>query len=325
MGEPAYRGEQIFTWLHKEGATDYASMSNIGKPLRLRLAEEYPLIVPTLIRRQESVDGTKKYLFSLGDGARIESVLMSHREDTGHIRHTACLSSQVGCPMGCVFCATAGIGYKRSLTAGEISGQLLAISGIEGIAIHNAVYMGMGEPLLNEEAVKRSVLLLNHPMGQNISARRITISTCGLPDGIRRLAGWGFDVVLAVSLHGADDGTRSRLMPVNQQYPLSVLLEACRDYTETTGRRITFEYIMIRNLNIGDDAASALGQLLQDIPCNINLIPVNPGPHGFIRPGRRAQARFCNALEKEGLNPVIRQERGADIDGACGQLAGRPD
>jgi 23S rRNA (adenine2503-C2)-methyltransferase len=202
-------------------------------------------------------------------------------------------------------------------------GQVLAISRAEKVKVHNAVYMGMGEPLLNGEAVKKSIALLNHPLGQNIGSRRVTVSTCGLPDGILQMAEWGMDVVLAVSLHAADDGIRSRLMPVNRRYPLDALLGACREYIGVTGKRITFEYIMIHGVNVGDEAAAGLGRILRGMPCNVNLIPVNPGHHGFVRPDVGEQERFRSALEREGLHPVIRQERGTDIAGACGQLAGQ--
>lgn len=323
MGEPAFRAGQIFGWLQKEGITSYQEMSNVPAALRQKLEQEYPLIRPQLLRRQESSDGTKKYLFALADGQAIEAVLMSHREETGHIRRTLCLSSQAGCPMGCVFCATGSLGLQRNLSTGEMVSQVLEVAAIEKRNIHNLVYMGMGEPLLNMEAVLKSIRLLNHAQGQKIGIRRVTLSTCGLPEQIRRLADEGLDLVLAVSLHGPDDETRSRLMPVNNRYPLKELMAACRYYAEASRRRITFEYIMIKDLNIGEQAAAKLGKLLSGIPCNINLIPVNPGPHGFVRPGRQEQLRFRQALEEAGIAAVIREERGADIDGACGQLAGK--
>ncbi|MCL1804908.1 MAG: 23S rRNA (adenine(2503)-C(2))-methyltransferase RlmN [Clostridiales bacterium] len=321
LSEPAYRGRQIFAWIHREKVSDFDQMTNISKSLRDRLDADYPLVRSELIRRRVSADGTKKYLFALEDGVRIESVLMSHREETGHIRHTICLSTQAGCAMGCAFCATAGMGFKRNLTAGEIVGQVLDIAAIEQADIHNLVYMGMGEPLLNPEAVKRSILILNHPLGLNIGARRFTVSTCGLPDGIRAMAGWGLDAGLAVSLHAADDETRSRLMPVNRRHPLAELMAACRDYQAASGRRFTFEYVMIKGVNTGAAEGEKLGRMLKGMSCNINLIPVNPGGHGFARPGEGEQKRFIKELERAGLNPVLRQERGADVGGACGQLA----
>ena len=322
MAEPAYRGGQVFAWLHKEAAPSYDQMTNLSAALRHRLEATLPIARPTLLRRRVSTDGTIKYLFALADGARIESVLMRHREDTGHIRHTACLSSQAGCAMGCAFCATASLGFKRNLSAGEIVAQVLEIATIEQTAIHNAVYMGMGEPLLNGKAVEKSIRLLHHPQGQNIGARRITLSTCGLPEGIRDMATWGLDLVLAVSLHAADDDTRSRLMPVNRRHPLGEVLAACRDYSEATGKRITFEYAMIKGVNIGADTPRKLVDLLNGIPCNINLIPVNPGAHGYKPPNQKERALFLRALQAAGLDAVVRQERGQDIQGACGQLAG---
>ena len=322
-GEPAYRAGQIFTWLQRDAAGSYDAMSNIGLALRKKLAADCPLGRLALQRRQESADGTVKYLFALDDGLRIESVLMRQTEESGHIRHTVCLSSQAGCGMGCSFCATANLGLQRNLSTGEIVGQALEIAATEQITIHNAVYMGMGEPLLNEEAVKKSILILNHPQGQNIGIRRITVSTCGLPEGIRRLADWGRDVVLAVSLHAADDETRSRLMPVNRSHPLHELLSACRDYATQTGRRITFEYMMVKGVNTGKGTAEKLAALLKGIPCNINLIPVNPGVHGLVAPDKKEQDLFLQALRRTGLEAVARRARGRDIDGACGQLAGR--
>jgi len=214
------------------------------------------------------------------------------------------------------------MGFKRNLIAGEIIGQLLDIAVHENCEVHNAVYMGMGEPLMNEEAVYKSALLMHHPLGRNMGARRITISTCGLPDGIKRLAGWELDVTLAVSLHAPDDVLRSKLMPINDRYPLSELIDACRQYWEATSNRITFEYVMIKGVNMEAGTAQKLRRLLEGIPCNINLIPVNPGLHGFASPSEGEQIRFAAALERAGLDAVIRRERGADICGACGQLAG---
>ncbi|MCL2122264.1 MAG: 23S rRNA (adenine(2503)-C(2))-methyltransferase RlmN [Clostridiales bacterium] len=321
LGEPAYRGGQLFSWLHKEALSDYQQMTNLSKPLRRLLEERFPPARPELLRLQESADGTKKYLFALTDGQRIESVLMRHREESGHIRHTVCLSSQAGCAMGCGFCATAVPGFRRNLRAGEIVGQLLEIAAVEQIEIHNAVYMGMGEPLLNEEAVKRSIRLLHQPLGRDMSYRRMTVSTCGIPEGILRMAEWDMDTVLAVSLHAADDETRSRLMPVNRRYPLRELLQACRAYQAKRGGRITFEYIMIKDINMAEGTAATLNALLKGILCHINLIPVNPGFHHFVCPDKREQAHFRQELQRAGLDAVIRQERGEDIQGACGQLA----
>ena len=323
QGEPTYRGSQVFRQLHKNHVGEYRLMSEIPKPLRAYLEESYPIYRPLLRQRLVSKDGTKKYLFTFPDGISIESVLMLHKEKTGHIRHTVCLSTQAGCAMGCLFCATASMGFLRNLTSGEILSQVLEIASVEDTVIHNVVFMGMGEPLLNIEAVKRSIDLLRHKDGLHISPRRMTVSTCGLPDGIKTMASWDADVVLAVSLHGADDETRSRLMPVNNRYPLPVLLEACRDYVARTGKRITFEYGMIKGVNMGEDVGKRLADLLKGIPCNINLIPINPGTHGFEQANQHTQARFHRSLSEAGLSAVIRQERGSDIQGACGQLVYR--
>jgi 23S rRNA (adenine2503-C2)-methyltransferase len=327
-GAPAFRGRQIFTWLQKEAAPDYQGMTNLPQSLRQGLAEAYPVRRPDLRRRQVSRDGTKKYLFVLADGVPIEAVLMLQREADGRRRHTLCLSSQAGCAMGCRFCATGEKGWRRDLTAAEIVGQALEVISRErretaDFGLRNIVYMGMGEPLQNYDPVLRSVRLLNHPAGQRIGIRRITLSTCGLPEQIRRLAAENLDLVLAVSLHAADDQTRSELMPINRRYPLGELLAACRHYVQKTGRRLTFEYIMIRGVNTDQATARAICRLLRGIPCNINLIPVNPGGHGFQRPPAPLGEAFRQRLAAGGIPAVIREERGGDIAGACGQLAGQ--
>lgn len=328
MGEKAFRGSQVFRWLQKRAAESYEEMTDLPEPLRRKLAEKLPIERPALLRLQKSSDGTRKFLFGLAGGANVETVLMNHRESSGHIRHTLCISSQAGCAMGCVFCATGLGGFCRNLTCGEIVGQVLEVAGLlcredPEFTVDNLVYMGMGEPMLNLDNVLKSIRLLNHPDGQKIGIRRITLSTCGLPQGIRRLAAENPDVTLAVSLHSPTDRLRDRLMPINKKYPIREVLSACRDYCRSGGGRITFEYIMIQGINIGSAEAEALCVLLRGLPCHVNLIPVNDGPHGFGKPGRQAQEEFRRRLSAGGLEASIREEKGADISGACGQLAGQ--
>jgi len=330
QGEKGFRGRQIFRWLQVQCARSYEEMTDIPKALQAMLVQSRPIRPLKLVKELVSRDGTRKYLFELNHGQRIESVLMTHLEASGHKRHTLCVSTQAGCAMGCTFCTTGKGGFFRNLTAGEITGQVLDVTYARRqedpqFYISNVVYMGMGEPLLNYEAVVRSIRILNHPLGQKIGIRRITLSTCGMPDQIRRLAKEGLDIVLALSLHSPDDALRSRLMPVNRRYPLKEVMEAVRDYAGITGRRITFEYILIKGVNDSPEHARSLCQLLKGLPCNVNIIPVNNGDHGFIKPGSAEQTAFKNALKKCGIEAVIREEKGADIHGACGQLAGRVD
>lgn len=328
QGEKNFRGKQIFQWLHARCASTYEEMTDISQALQQKMAGAWPICPLSIRQEQVSRDGTRKYLFELSDGQRIETVLMAHREDSGHIRHTLCLSTQVGCAMGCVFCATGEGGFTRNLTAAEIVGQVLDVTASRrkeqpGFEVHNLVYMGMGEPLLNYDAVLRSIRLLNHPKGQKIGIRRITVSTCGIPEMILRLAHEGLDITLALSLHSPDPELRSQLMPVNRRFPLSEVMEACREYVMATGRRMTFEYTMIQGVNMGPAHAEALCCLLKNIQCNVNLIPVNIGRHGYQKPGRAAQEAFRKKLMEGGLEAVIREEKGSDIAGACGQLAGQ--
>lgn len=328
QGEKRFRAKQIFRWLQVQCAQSYAEMTDVSKSLQALMTRSWPIRTLSIKQELVSRDGTCKYLFELADGQRIEAVLMRYTEESGHLRYTLCVSTQVGCVMGCVFCATGQGGFFRNLTAGEIVGQILDITHTRrqtdpGFKISNVVYMGMGEPLQNYDAVLRSILILNHAEGQQIGIRRITVSTCGIPGQIRRLAEEGLDIVLALSLHSPEDALRSRLMPVNRRYPLDEVMAACRDYAEKTGRRITFEYILIQDVNDSLKQAGSLCQLLKGIPCNVNIIPINQGEHGFKKPSRANQMLFKNALEKCGITAVIREEKGADIAGACGQLAGQ--
>lgn len=328
QGEKSFRGKQVFQWLQARCVRSYDQMTDLSQALRTKMAEAWPIRPLRIPKEQVSRDGTRKYLFELEDGQCIETVLMAHTEETGHVRHTLCLSTQVGCAMGCTFCATGEGGFMRNLTAAEIVGQVLDVTASRreekpDFEVHNLVYMGMGEPLLNYDAVLKSIRLLNHPQGQQIGIRRITLSTCGIPDQIRRLAGEGLDIVLALSLHSPDQELRSELMPVNRRYPLTEVMDACRAYVRATGRRMTFEYTMIQGVNMGSQHAEMLCRLLKGIQCNVNLIPVNVGSHGFKKPGRMAQEAFRKLLTEGGLEAVIREEKGSDIAGACGQLAGQ--
>jgi 23S rRNA (adenine2503-C2)-methyltransferase len=327
-GEKPFHGKQIFRWLHSVCVDDYSQMTDLSRSLQAKLAVAWPIHPLHMQQELISRDGTRKYLWQLADGQCIESVVMTHQEASGHLRQTLCISTQVGCAMGCVFCATGLGGFKRNLTVAEIVGQVLDVTRQRQLTqpdfeIHNVVYMGMGEPLLNYEAVVKSIRLLNNPLGQQIGIRRITVSTCGLPHQIRRLAKEGLDIVLAISLHSSEHGLRSQLMPVNRQYPLADVLAACREYVAETKRRLTFEYTLIQGVNTSAQQAKDLAGLLKGIPCNVNLIPVNGGEHGFKRPSRTTQNLFRQILIDCGLEAVIREEKGADIAGACGQLAGQ--
>jgi 23S rRNA (adenine2503-C2)-methyltransferase len=324
INEKPYRAKQIFEWLHKHLAPDYASMTNIAKPLRARLGENYylPVLSPveTLVSPQ---DGTRKYLFALPDGNMIESVLLRHRHG-----NTVCLSTQAGCRMGCLFCASAQGGLRRSLSAGEILEQVYAIIRQDGEKITNIVVMGMGEPLDNFEQLLAFIYLISDKDGQNMSRRSITISTCGIAPQIRRLADAAPQVNLALSLHAADEGLRRRLMPGAAAYPLREVLEACRYFFQKTGRRLTFEYSLIAGVNSGERDADELDRLLQTIkgiPFHINLVPINAiKEREFAAPASGQIHAFKNRLEKYGNNVTIRREKGSDIGGACGQLRNKP-
>lgn len=325
--EKTFRGRQLFQWIHKKGIQRLEEAVNLPQAFIQNISENHHIGPLKLAKEQISQDQTRKYLFHLEDTAAIEAVLMNHVEKTGHIRHTLCVSTQVGCAMGCAFCATGQAGYKRNLTVEEILGQVYEVVEHRRVAepafqIHNVVYMGMGEPLHNYEAVVKSIRLLNHPQGQGIGIRRMTVSTCGLPQQILRLAQEGLDVVLALSLHAPNDELRNQLMPVNLRHPLNEVMGACREYVRITGRRITIEYIMIDQCNVDLAFAQELCRLLKGLSCNVNLIPVNDAAMGFKRPHAAQQNRFRKVLEECGLEVVVRQEKGTDISGACGQLAG---
>lgn len=314
LGEPAFRGRQVFTWLHK-GAASFDEMTNLSKPLREKLKGEYLLTVPKAARKQVSrQDGTIKYLWELADGNCIESVLMQY-----HHGNTVCISSQVGCRMGCAFCASTIAGKVRNLTASEMLDQVIFTQKDSGMEISNIVLMGIGEPLDNLDVVLRFLELVNHPDGLNIGMRHISLSTCGLIPGIERLAELGLQLTLSVSLHAPDSGTRSKIMPVNRAYDVDQLFSACHRYFEKTGRRISFEYAMIDGVNDQDWQADLIAKKLRGMPGHVNLIPLNDVVESPFKPSKRTAA-FQKRLEAHGITATVRRSLGGDIDASCGQL-----
>ena len=321
LQEKPFRTNQIFHWTQSRAVQSWDQMTNLSVTLQEKLAANFCLTPLKLVKEQVSRDGTRKYLWELADGQLIESVLLFHEGDYMRKRTTLCLSTQVGCPMGCSFCATGNMGFRRNLTAGEIVSQVLDITA--QFKINNLVYMGMGEPLLNLPDVLKSIKLLNHQDGQNIGIRRITISTCGLVPQIEQLASEGLDFVLAISIHAPNNELRNQIMPVNKQYPLEQLIEVCRHYIAKTGHRITFEYALIKDFNDSLQSAKELAQLLQGLKANINIIPINSINQGiYQRPSAEVIHRFITYLQGKGIVVVVREEKGSDIAGACGQLAG---
>lgn len=334
IGEKPYRGLQVFQWLHDKAVRNWEQMTNISPNVQEQLAAKANIYPLRLLQEQISRDGTRKQLWQLRDGQAIESVLLHHEGDITRNRYTLCISTQVGCPMGCGFCATAKLGFIRNLSTAEIVSQVLDTTAylrqtIPDFKISNVVYMGMGEPLLNLPAVLKSIKILNHKDGQNIGIRRITVSTCGLVPQIDELAAEKLDLVLAISLHAPNNALRNKIMPVNKQYPLEELLSACRRYVAKTGRRITMEYTLIKDFNDQPQHARELVQLLSGLNANVNLIPINESSvvaetlgKKFKRPMREIAIIFKKILQDAGVNSVIREEKGHDIDAACGQLAG---
>ena len=316
MGEPAFRAKQIYTWLHK-GVRSYDEMTNLSKQLRQRLSEAYPFTPPRVVRRQESErDGTIKYLWQLADGNCVETVLMRY-----HYGNTVCISTEVGCRMGCAFCASTLGGLVRRLEPGEILDQVLFTQTDSGLPVSHIVLMGIGEPLDNFENVMRFLELVNSPEGMNISMRHISLSTCGLVPRIRELAEKKLQLTLSVSLHAPDDATRNTIMPVNKAYDTQTLLDACRDYYEKTGRRISFEYAMIDGVNDSPDSARLLLKRLKGLPAHVNLIPLNHVEESPLKPSTKAAvARFQKILEEGGVPATVRRTLGGDIDASCGQL-----
>ncbi|HCO62630.1 MAG TPA: 23S rRNA (adenine(2503)-C(2))-methyltransferase RlmN [Clostridiales bacterium] len=314
LGQPAFRAKQVFQWLHR-GVTSFSEMSNLPKSLRQQLEEHCTLTVPVVERRQESkLDGTIKYLWRLSDGSCIETVLMRYQHG-----NTVCVSCQVGCNMGCVFCASTLGGKVRNLTASEILDQVIFTQKDSGATIHNIVMMGIGEPLDNFDQVVRFLHLVNHPDGLNIGMRHISLSTCGLVNQIDKLAQLGLQLTLSVSLHAPNDEIRSRLMPVNRAVGVERLMDTCRRYFQTTGRRISYEYAMIDGVNDSDAHADQLLALLKGQQAHVNLIPLNNIEESPLKPSRRVR-QFQQRLEAHGVTATVRRKLGGDIDASCGQL-----
>lgn len=314
QGEPAFRGKQVFRWFYR-GATSFGEMSDLSKPLRQKLEEQCFLSKPKVARKQVSaLDGTIKYLWELADGNCIETVLMRYKHG-----NTVCISCQVGCRMGCAFCASTLAGKVRDLTPAEMVDQVLFTQIDSGEPISNIVLMGIGEPLDNYDTVMKFLTLVNHPEGLNIGMRHISLSTCGLTDKIDKLAQYGLQLTLSVSLHAPDDETRSKIMPVNRSVGVEKLMETCRRYFQTTGRRISYEYAMIDGVNDSDWQADLLASLLKGTPGHVNLIPLNDVEESPLKPSRRVAA-FQKRLERHGITVTVRRKLGGDIDASCGQL-----
>ena len=316
LGEKKYRAEQIFNWIYKENVTSFDDMANLPLSLREKLKENYDLHIFKIITKQESKDGTKKYLFDILDGNAIESVLMEYKHG-----YTICVSSQVGCKMGCKFCASTGVKFARSLEAGEIVEQLQAVERDSGVKISNVVFMGIGEPLDNFENVLKAISLINNQKGINIGARHISISTSGIVPKIYELADKDLQCTLSISLHSASNEKRSAMMPINNVYNIEELMKACRYYIEKTNRRISFEYALAKENNDNLDDAKELVKLLRGMLCHVNLIPINKIENGkFNKSTNENIMKFRDYLNSHGIVATIRRELGSDIDAACGQL-----
>ena len=315
-GQPAFRAKQVFTWLHK-GVGSYQEMTNLPQSLRQQLEESYPLYRPQVVRKQQSQkDGTIKYLWRLSDGNCVETVLMRY-----HYGNTVCISTEVGCAMGCAFCASTLGGLVRRLEPHEMLDQVLFTQIDSGLLVSHIVLMGIGEPLDNFDNVLRFLELVNSPDGMNISMRHISLSTCGLVPKIDKLAEHKLQLTLSVSLHAPTNEIRSTIMPVNKAYPVEALLAACRRYYEATGRRISFEYAMIHGVNDTQAAAKQLLQDLKGLPAHVNLIPLNHVEESPLKPStRQAVQRFQKLLEDGGVPATVRRTLGGDIDASCGQL-----
>ncbi len=318
LGEPAYRARQILGWMYARGARRFAEMTDLPLELRARLAAEAAIERLALRRRQVAGDGTEKFLFDLGDGKQIESVLIPDGD-----RLTACLSTQAGCALDCTFCLTGLMGFQRNLRAGEITGQVLALQELAGgRRLTNIVLMGMGEPLANARQTLRALELFLCPDGLAFSPRRVTLSTVGLVPEIRQLGAAGYGVNLAISLSAPTDPLRDRLMPINRRYPLADLMAACRSYSLRPRQRITFEYVMLDGVNDTPELARSLAKLVRGVRCKVNLIPLNPAPELPFQPSPRARIEaFQRVLKAAGVPATIRANRGQEIFAACGMLS----
>ena len=317
IGEKKFRAKQVYSWIHEKLVDSFDEMTNLSKDLREKLKDNYTLNSMEVVAVQTSkIDGTQKYLFRLHDGHVVESVLMRY-----HHGNSVCISSQVGCLMGCRFCASTIGGKVRDLAASEMLGQIYKIQKISEERVHNVVVMGTGEPLDNYDNLVQFIKMLTDENGLNISQRNLTVSTCGIVPKIRQLAEEKFQMTLALSLHATTQEKRKQLMPIANKYDLKEVLDACHYYYEQTGRRITFEYSLVGGVNDTKEDAQELTKLIGKFPCHVNLIPVNPiKERDFVQPNKQECQAFRNKLEKNGINVTIRREMGRDIDGACGQL-----
>ncbi len=314
---PAFRAKQIFSWLHKSGVSDFSEMSNVSKDLRNKLSEEFYISSCEIENKYVSaIDGTVKYLFRLSDGEFLETVIMKYKYG-----YTICVSSQVGCKMGCRFCASTLAGFKRNLTAGEIESQLHSAQKDLGIRISHIVLMGIGEPLDNFDNVLRFIENVNSEDGLNISVRNITLSTCGIVPRIKDLMKHDLQLTLTISLHAPNDEIRSKIMPVNDRWKINEVIAACREYAEFTSRRVSFEYTLIKDVNDTPECAEELSKLLKGMLCHVNLIPVNNvEERKNIRSSDKSVNKFLHILQKNGINATIRRTLGSDINASCGQL-----
>lgn len=317
FGEKKFRAKQVYSWIHEKLVDSFDEMTNLSKDLREKLKANYTLNSLEAVAVQTSkMDGTQKYLFRLHDGHVVESVLMKY-----HHGNSVCISSQVGCLMGCRFCASTIGGKVRDLAPSEMLGQIYKIQKLSKERVHNVVVMGTGEPLDNYDNLVQFIKMLTDENGLNISQRNLTVSTCGIVPRIRQLAEEKFQITLALSLHATTQEKRKQLMPIANKYDLKEVLDACHYYYEQTGRRITFEYSLVGGVNDTRQDAEELTKLIGKFPCHVNLIPVNPiKERDFVQPNKQECQAFRNKLEKNGINVTIRREMGRDIDGACGQL-----
>jgi 23S rRNA (adenine2503-C2)-methyltransferase len=316
-GEPEFHAAQVFSWIYKRGVTDFSRMSDLPLALRKGLGEKFSLLNLELIKASRSIDGTEKFLLRLKDGGLIEAVSIPFDK-----RVTACISSQLGCKFACSFCASGLSGFKRNLTSAEILEEVCYVKNNSAREeLTHIVFMGTGEPLDNYDNLIKAIRIINSPEAFNIGARRITISTAGVIPGIKRLSAEGLQVELSVSLHAADEATRSKLMPINKKYPLKELIKSCAEYIDKTNRQVTFEYILIKGVNSDLQKAQKLSKILTGLNCKVNLIPSNPIEELKVEPPNKLEALiFRDYLVKQGINVTVRRERGRDINAACGQL-----
>lgn len=315
IGEKKYRAKQIFAWLYR-GVESFDEMTDLSKDLIEKLKNKYIIKCTNIIAHQESKDGTKKYLIELNDGNAVEGVIMKYKYG-----NTVCISNQIGCKMGCNFCASAKIGFVRNLTPGEIVSQIIAIEKQSGEKISNIVFMGIGEPLDNYDNVIKAIRLINDPKGLNIGARHISISTCGLVHNIKRLADENIQCNLCISLHSSKDDVRTSMMPINKTYNIAEVINACNEYIKKTNRRITFEYALVDGVNDSKEDAIHLAKLLKGMLCHVNLIPINKIKDGIYEKSSTEKIlSFRDTLNEKGIVATVRRELGSDISAACGQL-----